>query len=130
MTETYEDEDPTVTAIYDELERIPASPDATVIGTGLDDWDYYEKTDTYSRLFDVRKWTVPGPRYAEITVGAQQIASVVFDDDGGPHVENCRIDKWEMHIQVDDILTVDEARQVSAALLEAADELQTRQASQ
>jgi hypothetical protein len=116
----------TVAAIYGELERIPAPPDAV---DDIGDWDYDENppADTYSRLFDVKKWTIPVPdRYsAEIAIGALQIANVVKKD-GGWHVESWRIDKWEMHVQTPDILTTGRARQLAAALLEAADELEAR----
>jgi hypothetical protein len=113
------------------LERVPVPADA------IDDdfmwfWDE-DPSDppTFGRLFDVRRWTVPVPERcdAEIAVGAQQIVDVV-EVDGGWRVENCRIAEWEMHVQTDNIETADQARQLAAALVEAADELQTRQASQ
>jgi hypothetical protein len=108
-----------LSAIYGQLLPIPAPPDATEIG----DWDYHEnpaEPDRYSRYFDVRRW-LP----CEITVGALQSANVVFSD-GRYHAENIRISDWEISLDDPRELTPDRARQLAAALIEAADELERR----
>jgi hypothetical protein len=115
---------------WDELASIPIPPIPIVdVGEWVPDTD--RGPDTYSRTFDIRDWTPPAhPLPASFGICASQIADVI-QQDGGWHVENCHLDNWRVYFAAAsaDDLTSAGARQMAAALIEAADELDRRKAN-
>lgn len=104
--------------IDEELSRIPSPPDAI----DIEDWELSEdpSENTYCRWFKVWTRTV-GPEAIEVSVSAEQV--VRFDADWN-FTGDVGIRGWYMSL--DDALPHDTARQLAAALLEAADQLETR----
>jgi hypothetical protein len=95
---------------------IPAPPEA--IATDADDWDWNDRDDenSYSRLFDVRRWPIGNTH--GIRVGARQFA--IFDADW-QRVERVEVRDWGIHVDISGEVTADQARRLADALRQAAD---------